>query len=1203
MAKFRNSNLQLKTNQQIQFGDSQEANITFDGTDLLLRPSSGSIDLYFSGSKVFETTSSGIGVWDGGIELQIRSQPGIWEFVNKNNGSGFNFIADNAVGSETVMATMDPDNSVALSYAGNKVFETIDAGIKLNDEIDITSDGTGIVVIGDITCNDLFTSGDTINVGSGQIKSTAGNIELYHSETKVLETNATGFSMSGATPMNFTFDGVTMLGDWGSTNLFQLQSNGPGECILGKTQDRISIETNTHVFSAKVSNVNLVYASATLQYLGSSGSGDINISIDQTADTIKLGTTNGTTGLLYTRLGSIGLYYNGVQVAETTATGMSIDNIDTTSLVVTDSVSLPEGSLQASDMTYRNITPSTYNTVQDAMDTLGSAGLISGGIITPDGTAAVSVTAGTGMLRTSNDEFAPIEFIDFTSVTSLQIPDDETKNIVVYYNGGSPEIQAVNVGTTNVHEYFILGQVGRAGDELFISNIRQRISNFGIRVLARLNGTEAVARNGNAGLIIGESADTNRYVTMTSGEVWSLLDIETISAFNSGTGDEFTTIYRDFPSGYVETPGETQWPADEYDNGTGSLVALGNNRYGVRWFWYIPSSADMVMVYGTGNWKSLAEAEAEPVPTEVPGIITEYGVLIGKIICQKDVTIAAEVSSAFAETYNFSAATTHGNLSNLAAPYDDHTQYSHIDGRRDFTGTVGGLDPVGLTDFVTLQYMATLGTNRTRLTYDGTTDLDISIEHIVDVKYTDFDITEEPPPWQEGRVFWDKDNNTFGVYNDVADVTLQVGQETHVKIRNESGVLIPNGSLCYVSGSSQERALVELADASVQDKTEGLLMVNHDLANNTDGYGTIIGVVRGIDTIGYSDGEEVYLSETTPGAFRLGRPDAPNYVVDVGFIITGDSTADGSILVSFINHGDFATLADVSIPVPPTNGQTLVYNEDNEYWQPETQAKVISYTLPLTGVVATQVPLTGTFIVKAAGETGDDATDYPISNQHVWMLINSITLADSTGTITITGTSLSESTALPVASDTEVITIDSTAGVYYQTDKKWWEITNIDIGADIAAIDYDHGALGYPDMGNRNFRILGYRMDAYASGNTPDMRLIISKVQDLGDKKIEFIDLEDIGVDSGAAGNQIIDHVRTGGSDRSFNPAVSDVWLNDETLTFKQLDFDSYWSGNENEILSAESNSGYFIRIEGEPDGGGITNVDFVDLLLYYSLL
>jgi hypothetical protein len=533
-------------------------------------------------------------------------------------------------------------------------------------------------------------------------------------------------------------------------------------------------------------------------------------------------------------------------------------------------------------------------------------------------------------------------------------------------------------------------------------------------------------------------------------------------------------------------------------------------------------------------------------------------------------------------------------------------EYSLVTGERDFTGTVGGVDPVSATDFVTLQYMVTLGTDRQRLFWpltgsDATDNLEISIERLVDVKHVDFDIDHVAPPWQEGRVFWDQENNTFGVYNDVPAVTLQVGQETHIKVRNESGVLIPDGTVCYIVGASAERALILPAIATTEPTSEGIVVATHDISNGEDGYGTIIGRVGSQDTSAFGEGSEIYLSPFVAGAITDVRPTAPHYVVDIGSVIVSDSS-EGSLLIQILNHGDFASLADVNIDPTPTNGQTLVYNESNTYWQPETQVKIISYTLPLAGVSDAQVPLTGTFVTKATGQTGDDAVNYTISNQHIWLLINSVTLSDSTGTITITGTSVSESTGLTVTSDTEVIYIDSTADTYYQTDKKWWEITNVDIGADIVAIDYDHGALGYADMSNRDFKITGYRMDAFSAGNSPDMRLIITKVNDLGDKKVEFINLEDIGVDSGSLGDQIVDHVRTGGSDRSYDPGVADIWLDDETFTFKQIDFDTYWSG-ENEIFSSTLNSGFLIRIEGEPDATGITNVDFIDLLLYYALL
>jgi len=819
----------------------------------------------------------------------------------------------------------------------------------------------------------------------------------------------------------------------------------------------------------------------------------------------------------------------------------------------------------ASTVQYDEVSGATYSTAQEAMQELGSAGLISGGIITQDTTASVNVSAGSGMLRTTNDPHGAIVFIDFPETLAIAIPEDETKDIIVNYNGGTPIVEAVDVGSIiDPHTNFLLGEVGRADTELFISNLRQRISNFSLRLLARLYGTDAIVRNGNTGMILGESGDTNRYVTMTAGEVWALLDLETIDSYNSGTGDEFTTIYRDSPSGFIETPGETQWDMEKYDDGSGTLKNLSKDRFGVRWFWLIPSSGDMTMVYGTGNWKSLAEAEAEPVPTEVPSIITEFGVLIGKIIAQKDEDIAAEVSSAFEQTYNFAAVTDHGNLSNLAAPYDDHTQYSHIDGRRDFTDTVGGLPPLLPTDFVTLDYMVRLGTPIQRLFYDvdQTGHLDIHVEHIRDLQYADFDKNIDAPPWLEGRVFWDKANHTFGVYNDIEEITLQVGQESHLRVRNISGQTIPDGSPVYITGADQGLPTIELAKADDISTLSSVSITTHNIPNNTNGYTTLTGAVNDVDTSQFDAGDILYVSDSTAGLITNQRPKSPSIAHRVG--VATQISVSGRL---------------VSDSHPSTD-----------------QMQVLTYTLPLKGVVDAVLPLTGTFREIDSNETGDVLSSFGVSNQHLYIYVNSLT---GSGDVSVVGAALSEFSAVDDSTGIEAITIDQ-AGVYYQTSFKWWEVDSILIPPGISAIDYDYGVIGYPDMGNRNFSIIGYRCDAYADKDAADFSLLIDKVQDDGNKKMSFVQLEDMGVQDSGVG--IVDNLRSGADDRSYLPNTSNFWEANTILTLKQLDFNTYFTNNENDILSKEKDEGFFIRIEGEP-GGGITDVDFIVLYLYYELL
>lgn len=623
----------------------------------------------------------------------------------------------------------------------------------------------------------------------------------------------------------------------------------------------------------------------------------------------------------------------------------------------------------ASTVEYNEVAGSTYSNAQEALNQLESSGLIEGGIITKVDSTHVSVTSGQGMIRTTDNQHGEIVFINFPANASIAIPVDGSKEIVVNYNSGSPQIEGVNVDTVNPNTYFLLGEVGNGDGELYISNLRQTVNDFKLRVLARLYSTESIVRSGDTGLILADSADTNRYVEMSSGEIWAILDLQSINGIDTGISDTFTTIYQDTPSGFVETAGVTQWPNDNYDDGSGTLQPLSSKRYGVRWF-YLTTDNSLFMVYGTGDWKSLGEASAEPVPTDIPHILGEYGILIGRMIILKGSTIAAEVSSTFTHQYSFETVTNHGSLGNLIFPYDDHTQYAHVDGRRAFTNPVSGADP--------------------------TKD-----EHLA---------------------------------------------------------------------------------------TQGWV-----------------------------------------------------------------------------------------------------------YDQVETKV----YSSPLTGVVDVLFPMVGTRRTVAAGETTDVATDFPVSNQHAYILVNSITTG---GDIVITGTTLNEGTAVPSAGQTETLTVDTSTGQYYQTHKKWWEITNIDVtGGTITGIDFDYGIVGYPDMGNRNFKLLGYRCDAYSSSDNADFAIIIEKIQDDGNGKMSVIPIEDMGVDSGSAGDQLIDGIRTGADDRTYNPAVGSIWLNNTNLVFKQLDFETYFSGDEYIFESATKDEGYIIRIIGSPTGG-FTGVDFISLELFYKI-
>ena len=73
------------------------------------------------------------------------------------------------------------------------------------------------------------------------------------------------------------------------------------------------------------------------------------------------------------------------------------------------------------------------------------------------------------------------------------------------------------------------------------------------------------------------------------------------------------------------------------------------------------------------------------------------------------------------------------------------------------------------------------------------------------------------PSWDEGVLSWDNNDHTLRLFNDVSVMAIQVGQETILPIRNETGSQINDGEVLYLSGvtvsQGAPRLLVGLAKA------------------------------------------------------------------------------------------------------------------------------------------------------------------------------------------------------------------------------------------------------------------------------------------------------------------------------------------------------------------------------------------------------
>jgi len=105
---------------------------------------------------------------------------------------------------------------------------------------------------------------------------------------------------------------------------------------------------------------------------------------------------------------------------------------------------------------------------------------------------------------------------------------------------------------------------------------------------------------------------------------------------------------------------------------TTSLVEVGNNDYGVLWF-YLTTNGDLNMIYHDSEYNTASQAENASPPSSLPTCLEYGGILLGRLIFEGTADVAIEVQSAFDITFTAAQAADHGNLTGLND--DDHTQY------------------------------------------------------------------------------------------------------------------------------------------------------------------------------------------------------------------------------------------------------------------------------------------------------------------------------------------------------------------------------------------------------------------------------------------------------------------------------------------------------------------------------------------------
>lgn len=181
----------------------------------------------------------------------------------------------------------------------------------------------------------------------------------------------------------------------------------------------------------------------------------------------------------------------------------------------------------------------------------------------------------------------------------------------------------------------------------------------------------------------------------------------------------------------------------------------------------------------------------------------------------------------------------------------------------------------------------------------GTTDAQtLSAKTLTSTQYVGFD-TAVTAAYAEGRVSWNATDHTIEVHTDDSGTRIQVGQEMVIRARNSTGSTLANGKPVYVSGATGNRPTITLADADEETKSVnliGLVTTTGGIANNADGYVTVFGLVRDVNTNSWNEGDTLYLATGAAGGLTNVKPTS-GYVVRVGFV-TIKNLSNGVILVA-----------------------------------------------------------------------------------------------------------------------------------------------------------------------------------------------------------------------------------------------------------------------------------------------------------------
>lgn len=156
------------------------------------------------------------------------------------------------------------------------------------------------------------------------------------------------------------------------------------------------------------------------------------------------------------------------------------------------------------------------------------------------------------------------------------------------------------------------------------------------------------------------------------------------------------------------------------------------------------------------------------------------------------------------------------------------------------------------------------------------------------------------PSYAAGTLFFSSAKDCFAYFNSNSGVTICIGQTVMLRVVNNTGGTLDKGTPVYINGNDTGTNLATVAKAKADAYATAIAagVVSADITNTSTGYVTVVGLVDGLNTNAFNNGDQLYVSDATAGTLTATAPAAPNYRVDIGVVTKKAGGTSGHITVT-----------------------------------------------------------------------------------------------------------------------------------------------------------------------------------------------------------------------------------------------------------------------------------------------------------------